>query len=102
MVRNTGSELSKGPEKVDSCVYSISGLSITGAIKHAKSVFADHQEGDTAVLQVGTSDLLDCQLLGLSNTLNLCLLTTKKATPQSSKWGQAIFWIVNYWGYQTH
>ena len=83
MVRNTGSELSKGLEKVDTCVYSISGLSITGAIKQAKSVFADHQEGNTTVLQVGTSDLPLSSKEKLTDQYDKLIDTAQHVAPQA-------------------
>ena len=57
MVRNMGQVISTRLDERDTCVYSISSLSIQEATVQAKSVFPDHKDCDTTVLQVGTNDL---------------------------------------------
>ena len=51
MVRDIGSIISSGLPKLNTFVYSISGLRIQEAIEQSKTVFADHCDGDIAVLQ---------------------------------------------------
>ena len=57
MVRGTGQALSTGLPHFDTMVYSTSGLKIQQAVEQSSKVFADHDAGDLAMLQVGTCDL---------------------------------------------
>ena len=62
MVRDIGSIKSSGVPKYNTFVYSLSGLRIQEAIEQSKTVFADHCDGDIAVLQLGTPDIATCPL----------------------------------------
>ena len=83
MVRNMGQVISTSLDERDTCVYSISGLSIQEATVQAKSVFADHKDGDTTVLQVGTNDLPTYSKETLFNQYDKLIETVKVVAPQA-------------------
>ena len=60
IIRNTGPIMSKSLPNMDTCTYSVSGLSIIQASEIAPKIFHGFKSSDTAVLQVGTNDLPFC------------------------------------------
>jgi lysophospholipase L1-like esterase len=57
MARDTGTVLSNNLPGVDTCVLSVSGLTVNGALKQLPPIIEECEDSDTVVFQLGTVDI---------------------------------------------
>ena len=83
MVRNTGPHISENLKEKNTCVYAISGLTISDANAKTSAIFAQHDKDDIAVLQVGTNDLPICEAEELITKYDNLINEVKLVAPDS-------------------
>ena len=83
MARQSGPTIANILSNMDTCVYSISGLSLAEAANTATDVFRGHSQKDIAVLQVGTADLNELSVGQLTEGYDRLIETVEAVAPST-------------------